>query len=219
MIRRHFRTSLTALLFAVAAVMFGHGAWIYVKARIAQTLLHVAWRRTLAGAHGVRPWPWADTTTVARIHFDRDGSDSIVLAGTTGRTLAFAPGHMDASAGPGDDGNCVISAHRDTQFAALRTLVRGDIIRLERPDRRVAVYRVEATRVIDRSELAVATPTPDSRLTLITCWPFEALVAGGRRRYVVTALRVSDTHAQATFRTFPSSSFHHPIVGPSLRRH
>jgi sortase A len=28
----------------------------------------------------------------------------------------------------------------------------------------------------------------DTRLTLVTCWPFDALRAGGPERYVVTAV-------------------------------
>ena len=46
-----------ALAAAVAAWEVGHGAWIHVKARVAQALLHRAWDRTVAGQTRVRPWP------------------------------------------------------------------------------------------------------------------------------------------------------------------
>jgi sortase A len=49
---------------------------------------------------------------------------------------------------------------------------------------------VAATRVVDRSELWVAADASDTRLTLVTCYPFFALRPGGPLRYVVVARRV-----------------------------
>ena len=50
------------------------------------------------------------------------------LAGVSGRTLAFGPGHVDGTPLPGDPGNSVLSGHRDTHFAFLRELRSGDIL-------------------------------------------------------------------------------------------
>ncbi|CAG0984458.1 partial sortase A, partial [Rhodocyclaceae bacterium] len=42
--------------------------------------------------------------------------------------------------------------------------------------------------IVDKSETRVlAQPPGETRLTLITCYPFDALRAGGPLRYVVTA--------------------------------
>ena len=59
----------------------GSGAWIYVKARLAQVLLQRAWADTLAGQRDVKPWPWADTWPVARLVVPSLGIDQIVLEG------------------------------------------------------------------------------------------------------------------------------------------
>ncbi len=189
-----------ALLFAGAAAV-SRGSWIYVKARIAQVLLRSAWQRTLAGNAHARPWPWADTTPVARMTFGRSHEDVIVLAGASGRTLAFAPGHMDGTAMPGDLGNCVISAHRDTHFAALRDVRPGDRIRVERADGHGFLYAVEGSRVVNQHETWVAGPRGSATLTLITCYPFDAIVPGGPQRYVVTARLVGASGLQPAARS------------------
>lgn len=187
--RRRLRLAAAALVLAGAA-LFGHGAWIYAKAGLAQILLHRAWARTLAGASEVKPWPWADTWPVARLMIPKARADFVVLAGASGRTLAFGPGHLDGTAMPGAPGNCVLSAHRDTQFAVLRDLARGDEIVLETPDGRRRIYRVEEIAVVDRSSTRPLERTVEPVLTLVTCYPFDAITAGGPLRFVVRASAV-----------------------------
>lgn len=106
------------VLVVLALIAIAGGAWIHLKAQLAQVLLRVAWHRQ------TKPWPWADTHPVARLIIGDD--DFIVLEGSNGRALAFAPGHLEHTAPPGEPGNCVISAHRDTHFAALRNVRTGD---------------------------------------------------------------------------------------------
>jgi hypothetical protein len=54
-IRATIRTLLATLLLAGLATG-GEGAWMYAKAKLAQILLEMSWRRALAGER-VRPWP------------------------------------------------------------------------------------------------------------------------------------------------------------------
>ncbi|MEP6768233.1 MAG: class GN sortase [Acidobacteriota bacterium] len=178
---------LTAAIALAGVLLLSQGGWIYLKGRLAQVLLHRAWARTLAGERAVKPWPWADTWPVARLRVPGAGADIIVLAGASGRTLAFGPGHLDGSAAPGARGNCVFSAHRDTHFAFLRGISPGEEILLQGPDGQTTAYRVESARIVDRSSTAALEPTPGQTLTLVTCYPFDALAPGGRLRYVVRA--------------------------------
>jgi len=184
----------SALCLAVAGVQGGRGAWIFAKAEAAQVLLHRAWEQARSGEDRPRPWPWADSWPVARIILP--GGDHIVLAGASGRTLAFAPGHLDGSAAPGADGACVIAGHRDTHFAELEDLAVGDRVVLEDASGHRHVYRVTSTAVVDEHDISVleqgATPT----LVLVTCWPFHAVSAGGPLRYVVRAEIVKTLHVR-----------------------
>ena len=175
-----WRAWLIAVLLALGVVTAGEGAWIYGKAKLAQLLLELSWRGALE-----RPWPWADTHPVARIEVG--GERIIVLSGASGRTMAFGPGHLDGTALPGTGGNCVITAHRDTHFAALRYVVPGDVVRVQRKDGAVVEYIVRYTRVVDKNDTSVLEDNGFARLTLITCWPFDAVIPGGPLRYVVIA--------------------------------
>lgn len=182
---------LLLLVLVVLAVGFGAaGGRIYVKAWLAQRLLHRAWAATQAGGSPVKPWPWADTWPVARLSLPDRGVDLIVLADASGRSMAFGPGHVPGSAPPGAPGNTVLSGHRDTQFRFLKNLALGDRVQLETPDGTWHDYAVTDTLVVHAHNVEILWDAGDSRLTLVTCFPFDALVPGGPLRYVVRADRL-----------------------------
>ena len=170
----------------------GSGAYVHAKARFAQVLIGNAWDRTLAGEHQVKPWPWADTWPVARLRYPGHHVDLMVLANGTGRSLAFGPGHLAGSAPPGASGNTVIAAHRDTHFAFLEDIVVNDRLTLETDEGLVTWYQVTDTQIVSADDTVVALEMGDQVLTLVTCYPFDSLRAGGPLRYVVTARAVSD---------------------------
>lgn len=176
--RRTLRIAAVTLLAGVGLWQVGQGAWIYVKARLAQHLLHRAWARTLGGESEAKPWPWADTWPVARLRVPAHGVDLIVLAGVSGRVLAFGPGHAPRSAVPG---------HRDTHFRFLERVKPGDEIVVEAPGRPRSRFRVRETTVVD-SRTAVTRRGEDTvNLVLLSCYPFDAVRPGGPLRYVVGA--------------------------------
>ena len=183
------RISLLALL--TGLVLLLHGAYIPAKAWLAQELLQRAWERRQAGESQARPWPWADTAPVARLGQPRLGIDQIVLDGTSGRVLAFGPGHVSGSAHPGEAGNVVISGHRDTHFRWLAALRAGDELTLQTHQGGRRLYRVRDAAVHHESEIELLDPLAGDQLRLLTCFPFDAVRAGTPQRYVVTALAVN----------------------------
>jgi sortase A len=186
-ILRHAATALGVLLAGAGLWQIGAAGTIHAKAWLAQVLLTRAWETTLAGATAVRPWPWADTYPLARLQAPALGVDRIVLAGASGRTLAFGPGHLDGTAAPGRAGHTVLSGHRDTHFRFLEDLAPGSELRLQRPDGGWQSYRVVETRVIDTRRARLAPGDGRPALTLVTCYPFDAVVPGGPLRYLVFA--------------------------------
>ena len=161
--------------------------WIHAKAQLAQYLLQLAWERTLRGEAGAKPWPWADTWPVARLQVPAHGVDLIVLAGVSGRTLAFGPGYAPDSSILGAPGTAIVTAHRDTHFRFLERMRPGDEIVVEAPGRPRARFRVEELAVVDSRSAVIRTDPRSTALVLMTCYPFDALVSGGPLRYVVTA--------------------------------
>ena len=178
---------LTILLFVVGLGELGRGAWIHVKARLAQHLLQRAWARTARGEIRARPWPWADTWPVARLRMPAHGVDLIVLSGVSGRTLAFGPGHAPESAAPGTPGTAIVTGHRDTHFRFLERVKPGDAVLVELPGTRTTQLTIEAISVVDSRTAVIRSEDQGVALILMTCYPFDAVVPGGPLRYVVTA--------------------------------
>lgn len=191
------RRLLFLAVLALAAGFLAAGSRIWLKAQLAQFLLRRAWAETQATGRPVKPWPWADTWPVARLSAPGHGVDLVVLAGASGRTMAFGPGHVDGTAAPGAAGNTVLTGHRDTQFRFLRDLAPGDAIGLVGSDGRLSRYTVVDTLVLDAGATWVLAETGEARLTLVTCFPFDTLVPGGPLRYVVRAVRQEAAMAAA----------------------
>ena len=176
------------LLGALALWQIGMGLWIPAKAWLAQVLIARAWEQAMASGRPAPPWPWADTSPVARLLVPRLGIDQIVLAHATGRSLAFGPGHLDGSPAPGDPGLAIVSGHRDTSFRFLAALAVGDEIRIQRGDGSWMTFRMTAGAVLDerkRAPAAARERAGSPRST--TCYPFDAIRPGGPLRYVAWA--------------------------------
>jgi sortase A len=165
----------------------GQGAYIPAKAWLAQELMQRAWLRAGNGEKRASPWPWADTWPVARLTARSGTVDLIVLAGGSGRTLAFGPGHLSASALPGEVGNAVIAGHRDTHFRFLEDVQSGELLTLESSNGARHLYKVVAVDIVDSRRGSLLLDTDNAMLSLVTCYPFRAREAGGPLRYVVTA--------------------------------
>ncbi|MBM9604062.1 class GN sortase [Desulfopila inferna] len=186
------RTGLALIL--LAALFIGDGLYIKAKAIVAQHLLQQAWQQTISGKNPVKPWPWADTWPVARLRVERLGIDCIVLEGESGEVLAFGPGHLSQSAKPATEGNCALVGHRDTSFGFLNKLEKGDVLLLQNIDDAERRYQVVSTVIKNQQDLFVEeTVTP--WLTLITCYPFDALQGGSEQRFVVFAREIRSQRA------------------------
>jgi len=177
---------IVACLLCLGFWQLGEGAYIPAKAWVAQELMLRAWNRAEDGQTNPAPWPWADTWPVARMIAKAGDVDLIVLAGGSGRTLAFGPGHLSASALPGQRGNSVIAGHRDTHFSFLKSLALGESVRVETAHGHEHTYTVVDIDVIDSRRASLVLDADESVLSLVTCYPFNAIEPGGPMRYVVT---------------------------------
>ncbi len=183
------RDALLLCLVLAGAIQLASAGMIHAKAWLAPLLVERAWRETLAaGRAHARPWPWADTWPVARLLAPVHGADLLVLAGDSGQALAFGPGHVSISAPLGGRGLAVIGGHRDTHFAFLERLERGDPLRLQLPGGGWRDYRVAGSRVADTRREALSSGGEVEQLMLVTCYPFDTVRVGGPLRYVVRAV-------------------------------
>jgi sortase A len=175
--------------FATGMICMAAGAWIPLKARAAQVLIDSAWRRERSSHQPAAPWPWADTQPIAKLTWGEGDAAStlIVLEGSSGRNLAFGPVHDAASVLPGALGNSVIEGHRDTHFKILRDAKKGDHLSIEAVDGSRVAFVVTDVRVVDSRQTRIVLDGNLPRLTLVTCYPFDAVIPGGPLRWMVTA--------------------------------
>jgi sortase A len=91
----------------------------------------------------------------------------------------------------GEVGNTVIAGHRDTHFANLAAVNKGDLLQVEAKNGEILLYQVVNTQIAHQSDTQFMAPSDDNRLTLITCYPFNQLSGGAEQRYIVEALLVT----------------------------
>ena len=180
-----------ATLLAIGTWQIAAAGWIHLKANVAQRLIASAWAQARDGGPSRRPWPWADMRPIARLTVPGRGIELYILDAASNRALAFGPAHVSGTATPGMGGNAVIVAHRDTHFAFLRNLALDEEIDVETASGAPARYRVREVVVVDKGETRVLDDAGSPQLTLITCFPFDAVRPGTPLRYVVIADRVA----------------------------
>lgn len=120
---------------------------------------------------GIKNAPIYDEATDSR-------GDMLIASG-------YAVTHYASSASFGT-GNAVLYGHDDIQgniFSHLYDLTAGDIIQIS-DGRQMQRYRVTGHQIVPPSALGVLNPTPDVRLTIITCWPYNV----DTKRWIVTAV-------------------------------
>ena len=105
--------------------------------------------------------------------------------------------HLDVGAGvvegmayPDELGHIGIAAHRDGYFRPLKDIAPGDYILLQ-TRRGPRHFVVQETRVVEPEELHWLQDTPDTRLTLVTCYPFY-FVGSAPQRFLVRAVERPD---------------------------
>ncbi len=177
---------MSAVLLAAGLLLSCEQLYLRAKAQLAALLLDRALVASLHDGMPHRPWPWADLTPVARLYAPRLQEARVVLDSAAGSAMAFGLGHVDGTASLGTSGNIVLAGHRDSWAKFFGALQQDDELVLTSLSG-ARHYRVRALRVVDRSDLQVLSASAEPRLTLVTCYPFGALLPT-RQRYVVIAV-------------------------------
>jgi len=174
-------------LWIVVVLSIGYWAQLSVKARVSQ----VRGARELERPRPETPSLIASSgDVVGRLEIPRLRLSTVVFEGADEDVLERGAGHLPGSAQPGDRGNTVLAAHRDTFFRSLRDIRIGDLVKIHTFSKD-SVYIVESSRVVEPDEVDVLKPTAAPALTLITCYPFR-YIGPAPERFVVRAALVSD---------------------------
>lgn len=176
-----------ALLLCGGAVLLS-GMWIPAKALVAQLLLDRAFSASVESGAPHTPWPRAEASTIARLTLP-SGDTYIVLDQDHGRALAFGPGLVGGSVLPDQNAatgsHIIIAAHRDTQFQELGNLTMGDLVRITLVTGQDMTFTVDGSVVRDKDQ-ADFVMDDQHRISLVTCWPLDALQPGGDDRLIIS---------------------------------
>ncbi len=122
---------------------------------------------------------------LGRIEIPRLGLTVAVLEGTTSRTLRVGVGHIEGTALPGEPGNIGIAGHRDTFFRDLKDIRTGDEIQLQTATG-LWRYKVDWVQIVAPRDTAILSPSTESAITLVTCYPFR-FIGSAPERFAVRA--------------------------------
>ena len=153
-VRQYFAVLLITLGALLSLYVGGTYLWMYQQQR--QLMHEFQTQNAVANPSAPR------VGGLTRISIPKINLDAVILEGTSHKSLTLGPAHLRDSALPGDPGNSVLAAHRDTFFRHIYQLKPGDDIFVERNGQRY--HYVPA-------DISVLDSTPESRLTLITCYP------------------------------------------------
>jgi len=180
------RTS--AVLLVVGAVLLGYVGSEYAAMYSGQQALHRQWQQQQSSsAANSLAAPVAKHDGLTRVSIPKIDLDVIVVEGTNHKALRLGPGHLKGTPAPGEAGNSVISAHRDTFFRHIYELNDGDEIQVRR-DGHTFTFQVTGKKIVTPNDLSVLKKTSDTRLTLITCYPVYYIGPAPKRLVVFSKL-------------------------------
>jgi sortase A len=139
------------------------------------------------GVRRAAPGPWTDSRAVARLTLPSQGLSTLVVSSEPSPDGIPAAMHQPGTPLPGEPGNSVIGDRDGRALGFLGRVKGGDLLGVQRADGTSLVYRVTDIEIIDERDVWIMKDEGPTRLTLITCYPFDAQCAGHRLRYAVIA--------------------------------
>lgn len=114
-----------------------------------------------------------------------------IVEGVDEDDLAKGVGHYGGTALPSEQGQIVLSGHRDTVFRRLGELEIGDELQVKMPYGEFA-YTIEKTDIVSADDSTVIrNDMKEEMLTVTTCYPFS-YIGDAPDRYIIYAKRKAD---------------------------
>src|SRR4029077_6373306 len=189
------RRAISMVLVFAGLGLLGYVASEYWGMYRSQQKLEAEWERQAASVSAPGSATISPDQMLTRVIIPKIGMDAIVVEGASRKELSEGPGHVKQTAMPGEVGNAVITAHRDTFFRHIYELMKGDQI-LVRRSGRVFTYEETRKRIVMPDDVSVIKPTADAQLTLITCYPTYYIGPAPKRLVVFSKLVDSSDYGQ-----------------------
>lgn len=186
------RQRLSAILMLIGVGVLGYVGSEYWAMYHEQRVLQREWQEQQKSIASTKPnVRVVQDDGLTRVSIPKIDLDVIVVEGTNHRALRVGPGHLKSTPAPGEVGNSVISAHRDTFFRHIYELAKGDEIQVRRGGR-TYTFQVIGKKIVEPNDISVLKNTADARLTLITCYP-TYYIGPAPQRLIVFSKLVGDS--------------------------
>jgi sortase A len=124
--------------------------------------------------------------TVGLLEIPRIDAELAIIEGTDPDDLEKGVGHFKGSYFPGENGQIVLSGHRDTVFRHLGELEIGDPLEVKMPYGDYE-YEIISTKIVDADDTSIITlQNNEEELIVTTCYPFS-YVGNAPERYIIYA--------------------------------
>jgi sortase A len=183
------------LLTVLGIVLLAYVGWQYSSMYVEQRRLAKDWAQQQQQVGAAAPTHVTATDPLTRLSVPKINMESVMVEGTSHHALLLGPGHLEDTPAPGEDGNSVVSGHRDTFFRHLGDLQMGDEVLVQR-NGKTFHFKVTGKRVVEPTDLSVIAPTKDPEMTLITCYP-TYYIGPAPKRLVVFSKLVNETEQTA----------------------
>lgn len=124
--------------------------------------------------------------TVGLLAIPKIKAELAIIEGTDPDDLEKGVGHYKGAYYPGDQGQIVLSGHRDTVFRKLGELEIGDSLKMEMPYGSYT-YEIIGTKIVKSNDTSIITLQHNKEeLILTTCYPFS-YIGNAPKRYIIYA--------------------------------
>jgi sortase A len=124
--------------------------------------------------------------TVGLLTIPKIKAELAIVEGTDPNDLEKGVGHYKGSYFPGENGQIVLSGHRDTVFRKLGELKIGDKFVMQMPSGSFS-YEITDTKIVEADDRSIITlQNSEEELIVTTCYPFN-YVGNAPQRYILYA--------------------------------
>jgi len=187
------KSKLPLFIILIGLILLAVGLWQYVdmkfqtKASLMQAKEIVSEQHTDTPIKKVENSPSSGIgDTVGLLTIPKIKAELAIVEGTDPDDLEKGVGHYKGSYFPGDQGQIVLSGHRDTVFRKLGELEIGDSLKMQMPYGNYT-YEITHTKIVKSDDTSIITlQNQVEELIVTTCYPFR-YVGNAPKRYIIYA--------------------------------
>ncbi|MDR0136159.1 class D sortase [Metabacillus idriensis] len=186
------------LLIAAGLLFTGYGVWQIVQTNVktnqsladAQAAIRSADEKKMPSPTPEKGYEPEIGNAAGILKIDRLDAELPIVEGTDPDDLAKGVGHYKGSYYPNENGQIVLSGHRDTVFRKAGDLEIGDSLTILLPYGEFE-YKINSTKIVDADDMSVITlQNEKEELILTTCYPFS-FIGNAPERYIIYAEKVN----------------------------